>query len=370
MDRSPLPDQVTARPSRPRPARDLFWSTLAERDVAGLALCAKKNKDTGAASTLPACCGTPVASEAGSRPVRSHLQVSLHQTDQTTERTKSRVTITDGDGNQVVYHTSRRDALHQMLFGMSVLSSDSLRWMWAPRTAQAALVQFPATSLHNKYFLVRAGEGESEAENYVLTNPVAKTSMSAGLSQRGKAQVVRESAPALRAMGACASDCWLWPSITQRSYQTAEILGALLGVGRSRIVPEYSFLDPRGLGALEGLTWDSARAQVTSGDQLSPEWRPPRGTDGTPNESVSDVLVRVRQVLSITETQYSGANVIVVAPDSDNLSVLQAALLGLDLRRHGDLAMRPGEVRAVELAAEAPVYYSGKVSCARPPNCL
>jgi hypothetical protein len=36
---------------------------------------------------------------------------------------------------------------------------------------------------------VRAGEGESEAENYVLTNPVAKTSMSSGLSQRGKMQV-------------------------------------------------------------------------------------------------------------------------------------------------------------------------------------
>ena len=36
---------------------------------------------------------------------------------------------------------------------------------------------------------VRAGEGESEAEGYVLTNPVAKTSMSSGLSSKGKAQV-------------------------------------------------------------------------------------------------------------------------------------------------------------------------------------
>ena len=113
---------------------------------------------------------------------------------------------------------------------------------------------------------VRAGEGESEAEGYVLTNPVAKTSMSSGLSSKGKAQVdgvlihcikashcpvapikqlneqqlqaqhllflpehagcrmnmsaaalqvLTETAPALKALGACNSDCWLWPSITQ-----------------------------------------------------------------------------------------------------------------------------------------------------------
>ena len=59
-------------------------------------------------------------------------------------------------------------------------------------------------------------------------------------------KVVRETAPALRALGACSSgSCWLWPSITQRAYQTGEILAALLGIGRSRLVPEYSFLDPR-----------------------------------------------------------------------------------------------------------------------------
>jgi len=52
--------------------------------------------------------------------------------------------------------------------------------------------------------------------------------------------------PALRELDACPDGgCWLWPSITQRSYQTAEILASLLGTGYSRIVPEYSFLDPR-----------------------------------------------------------------------------------------------------------------------------
>ena len=61
----------------------------------------------------------------------------------------------------------------------------------------------------------------------------------------GPEQVVQETAVALENMGACVSGCWLWPSITQRSYQTAEILAAVLDVSRSRIVPEYSFLDAR-----------------------------------------------------------------------------------------------------------------------------
>jgi len=36
---------------------------------------------------------------------------------------------------------------------------------------------------------VRAGESESEAQDVILTNPAWKTSMAAGLSERGKAQV-------------------------------------------------------------------------------------------------------------------------------------------------------------------------------------
>lgn len=44
---------------------------------------------------------------------------------QTVERTKSQVTITSSKGGaQIKYHTNRRDALHQMLLGVSVLSTD------------------------------------------------------------------------------------------------------------------------------------------------------------------------------------------------------------------------------------------------------
>ena len=39
---------------------------------------------------------------------------------------------------------------------------------------------------------VRAGEGQCEADNYVLTNTVFKTSISNGLSSQGKRQVARK----------------------------------------------------------------------------------------------------------------------------------------------------------------------------------
>ena len=68
-------------------------------------------------------------------------------------------------------------------------------------------------------------------------------------------------------------------------------------------------------------------------DNISPDMKPPPISDGTPNESVADVFVRVTQLMSILETQYSGETVVIVSPDSDNLSILQAGLIGLDLRR-------------------------------------
>lgn len=73
--------------------------------------------------------------------------------------------------------------------------------------------------------------------------------------------------------------------------------------------------------------------QVYASDSESPSIKPPPTVDGTLNESVSDVFVRVTQLMSILETQYSEETVIIVSPDSDNLSILQAGLVGLDLRR-------------------------------------
>ena len=68
-----------------------------------------------------------------------------------------------------------------------------------------------------RYFLVRAGESEFESLGVINTNPVAKTSVDSGLSERGKKQTAR-AALELMEMGACEGNCWVWPSITERAY--------------------------------------------------------------------------------------------------------------------------------------------------------
>ncbi|EFN55931.1 hypothetical protein CHLNCDRAFT_12207, partial [Chlorella variabilis] len=188
----------------------------------------------------------------------------------------------------------------------------------------------PVQQLNNTYYLVRAGQSVAESEGYILTNPVSKTSLTCGLSREGKQQVL-QTYRQLRELGLDEA-CWLWPSITQNAYQTAEILASLLYVGRSRIVPEFSFLDARGVGEWERFPTGEVAAALEVGDALAPTWRPAPNVDGTVHESSADVLVRVRQLLSILETEYIGESVVIVSPDSDNLSVLQAACLGVDLR--------------------------------------
>lgn len=222
-----------------------------------------------------------------------------------------------------------------------------------PPVAHAGLVQMPPSELRNDYYLVRAGESEWESANVLHTNPVDKTNVQSGLSAKGKQQAVA-AARRVRALGVCEEGCWVWPSIAQRAYQSAEIIAYVNEVTYSRIVPEYSFLDARGVGAFEGQPLE-AMGEIYLGDSSSSRWRPPPTTDGTPHESASDVLVRVTQLMSILETQYSGEAVVIVAPDSDCLSVLQAALLGIDLGSHSSLAFQPGEVRQVDLSAANPV---------------
>ncbi|MCD7468808.1 hypothetical protein HAX54_007301 [Datura stramonium] len=234
--------------------------------------------------------------------------------------------------------------------------NDPLSPFALPVSHARGLFQMPPFRLTNRYFLVRAGESEYESLGVINTNPVAKTSVDNGLSEKGKKQTVR-SAFDLKEMRACEENCWIWPSITQRAYQAAEIIAAVNGVNRRCSSPPPTHTMPL--------------VVVYESDSLSPNIKPPPIDDGTPNESVSDVFVRVTQLMSILETQYSEDTVIIVSPDSDNLTILQAGLTGLDLRRHRDLSFGPGEVRFVD-ASSIPAYKqpaSTVYKCLNPPSC-
>lgn len=104
-----------------------------------------------------------------------------------------------------------------------------------------------------RYYLVRAGESEFESMGIINTNPVAKTSVDSGLSERGKKQTVR-AAFELKAMKACEGSCWIWPSITQRAYQAAEIIASVNGVTR-RCVNLY-WIEQKKMSVLELMCLD------------------------------------------------------------------------------------------------------------------
>jgi broad specificity phosphatase PhoE len=210
------------------------------------------------------------------------------------------------------------------------------------------LVVFPPEKLNNIYILMRAGEGQIESTGIIRTNPVLATNINAnGLTFKGRQQVI-QGLEAIRRLGLEDEVVWIWPSITARCYQSAEILAKGLGVGQNRLVPEYVYLNARAFGSYENQPISKV-AEVYAQDSLDPSIRPPRYTDGTPNESVKDVFVRGVQLISKLEAQYYGVTVILVAPDSDNLSILQAGLTGVDLRQHYQLAYAPGEARVVNL---------------------
>lgn len=118
------------------------------------------------------------------------------------------------------------------------------------------------------------------------SNPVNKQSKYAELTALGKQQVTKRLAPALNPH-VQNNSAWIWSSINSSSYQTAEILSAALALGQSRVVPEYSFLDPRGLGAYDCQPVAEVWPLLQQGDSSSALWKPPRGVHATSDRAIA-----------------------------------------------------------------------------------
>lgn len=219
-----------------------------------------------------------------------------------------------------------------------------------PPQSSASLLELPASRLQNSYWLVRAGESLSESQGRVDTNRATKQGTGAGLSELGKRQVAEGALPVI-AKEACGNGgCFVYFGTVRRSEQIAAAIGAAAGLSQSRLIPEFSFLDPRGLGAFEGGQLSAVAEEVSAGDASSPLYRPPMGTTGTPNESLTDVLIRVTQLVSAEETKHRGEEVVLVFPDAALAGAFQAAVAGEDLRIAESLAPPAGGAARLRLA--------------------
>lgn len=73
--------------------------------------------------------------------------------------------------------------------------------------------------------------------------------------------------------------------------------------------------------------------------------RPPENEDGTPNETLADQATRLRQLLSVLESQYSGDTILLIFPDGTGPALLSAMIAGIPYNRAHQLEFAPGEIR-------------------------
>ena len=216
-------------------------------------------------------------------------------------------------------------------------------------TAQArGLVQFPCDEpLENTYHFMRAGQSLLDQDDIWSTNPLFVTNREAALSETGIAQV-EETVQLLKANNINPSI--IRYAIAASSTDTSNIVARELRVGRDKMVPEFNYLEPRAIGAWDMTSLTATERAVWAMDASEAGrdglgGRPPPNDDGTPHERLADVAVRLRQLISVLETQYSGDVVLVVAGDGTTLALLSCMMAGIPFDHVHELEYKQGEVR-------------------------
>lgn len=219
-----------------------------------------------------------------------------------------------------------------------------------PEPALAGLIQFPCLKLRNTYHLLSAGQSLFQSEDILATNPLFLTNRECALSDLGTRQI--EDVCEYLNSG---DDVVSPPTIVRHSFaaaaiDTANIVGRELKIGRDRLVPEFFFLDPRAGGLWDNLPITQAEPAIWAMDVDEAGrdgfgGRPPANEDGTPAETLSDQVPRLRQLLSACESIYSGDTVLLIFPDGTGPALLSCLIAGISLSRVHELEYRPGELR-------------------------
>ena len=76
-----------------------------------------------------------------------------------------------------------------------------------------------------------------------------------------------------------------------------------LKVGQNRIIPEFTFMDPRGIGKWDMMSYSQTLPAIYALDETEAGTdgklgRPPPNEDGTHNETLAEQKVRLVQLMS------------------------------------------------------------------------
>lgn len=270
-----------------------------------------------------------------------HTLPSRHQSDDGRCRLPRYASPVDDNHKPATNIKNRRDFIQRI--------AAYLAFSQFPEEGQArGLVSFPCEApLLNVYHLMRGGISLLEEQDILSTNPLFLTNREAALSDQGVEQV-REACRILQAAD-------INPSVIKYSLAASAVDSAMLirddlKVGQNRLIPEFTFMDPRAIGRWDMMSAQETYPAIVALDEAEAGadgkgGRPPPNIDGTPHDTLADQAIRLRQLLSILETQFSGDSIVLVFPDGSSPALLSAMMAGVPYNKAHVLDFAPGEIR-------------------------
>ena len=219
-----------------------------------------------------------------------------------------------------------------------------------PQDAQAGgLLQFPippSCPLKNIYHFLRAGPSELEIQGIYSTNALFLTNRDNALHVPTGEPLLDEALIKLQQQPPTIA----FHSLAANAMDTGDYIARKLQMGREKLLPEFTYLDPRGTGlwndSEESIVKPAIWAlDVMEGGDRGMNGRPPPTIDGTPNETLNDQFVRLRQFLSLQESRTSGDVILVIFPDGTGPALLSCMIAGIPYKDCHALEFQPGEVR-------------------------
>ena len=194
---------------------------------------------------------------------------------------------------------------------------------------------------------MRAGLSELEAEDIYASNALFLTNRENSLVDEAQ-QAIVDACQKMKDAGQ--SPTVAYHSLAANGMDTGDLVARTLLLARDRLLPEFTYLDPRGIGLWDGTSYSTTRLAVAAMDfqeagALGTGGRPPANEDGTPNETLADQFIRLRQFFSLQESRTSGENILVIFPDGTGPALASAMIAGLPLNTCHALEFAPGEIR-------------------------